>query len=110
VPANTYQWCWSLKSSMHALTIVPYIGANMRTCRGGHTAAWVGTRGMPVVAQTRMMRDPREGRRRQRSKWTRSISRLLRMREKKVTCRGKVLHCQCGTYPWLIDCVRYSRT
>jgi hypothetical protein len=46
-----------------------------------------------------MTRDPREGRRRQRSRQPRSRSRLLRIRKKRVTCKEKVLHCECGTYP-----------
>ena len=39
-----------------------------------------------------------------------SRSHFLRMRRKRATCRGKVLHCQCGTCMWSIAFVRYSGT
>jgi hypothetical protein len=104
VPANTSRAkkmirpvAMKLKSSTPALTSVSYIKASMRTCRAVRTAARVDTRGMLVVAQMRMTRDdPQVGQRRRRP---RSRSHLLRTRKKRVTCRGKVLHCQCGTFP-----------
>jgi len=87
------QWRWSLKSSIHVITTVSCIRASTRSCRAVRTTAQVVTRGTPVVSRTWMTKDARQGRRRRQP----NRSRFLRMRMKRATCRGKVLHCQCGT-------------
>ena len=60
IPIEWRRWSgqcrWSLKSFMHALTIVSCIRASMRTCRAVRTVARVGTRGMLVVTSTWMTR------------------------------------------------------